>query len=441
MLAHRILKDPRLLSAREKILLNLPFWLAAGTAAAISVVFNKVFKVCEDWAIDHGATSTILWTAPLAMLISFLIGYFFSREAIGSGIPQVIAVVEASASGKSHDNLIKRFLSFPMIIAKMVGPCLCVLGGGVTGREGPTLQVSAAIFYQFSRFWPKRFSKPQLQGMILAGGAAGLASAFNTPLGGVVFAIEELSKSHISAVRTAVFQSVIIAGILAQLFLGNYLYLGDTHFGSFPIIVVWQTIMIAAIVGFVGAGFAEALYRITKWRAQKSLVFKITMTLLCGGLLSLSIWAFGPTTVGAGKGFMSQLLQAPDTVATPMIFLSRICGNFFTYIGGVIGGVFAPALASGASLGQFLAQTMGFTSVKLMILVGMVAFLTGVTRTPFTSFILVLEMSNSHDVILYLMLASVIANVCSRIVNPLSFYEQAAHDIISADLPPTSVPH
>ncbi|MNL80250.1 putative voltage-gated ClC-type chloride channel ClcB [compost metagenome] len=79
-----------------------------------------------------------------------------------------------------------------------------------------------------------------------------------------------------------------------------------------------------------------------------------------------------------------------------------------------------------------LANVLGFESVKLLILVGMVAFLTGITRTPFTSFVLVLEMSSSHDVILYLMLSSVIANVSARIVNSKGFYEQAAHDIVNA---------
>jgi len=432
MLSHRILQDPRLLSAREKILLNLPFWLAAGLAAVVSVFYNKVFKICEDWALAHASDSIILWTAPFAVIASFLIGYFFSRESIGSGIPQVIATVEASSPSDIKDGLLKRFLGFPMIVAKMVGSCICVLGGGVTGREGPTLQVSAGIFYQFSRFWPKRFSKPQLQAMILAGGAAGLASAFNTPLGGVVFAIEELSKSHISAIRTNVFQSVIIAGILAQLFLGNYLYLGETKFGTFPIEVLLQTILIAAVVGVIGSAFAETLYRVTKWRGQKSFAIKLSVTILCGLLMSATIWALGPATVGAGKSFMSNLLQHPESVASPLTPLARILGNLFTYLGGVIGGVFAPSLASGAALGQFIAQTLGFASVKLMILVGMVAFLTGIARTPFTSFILVLEMSSSHDVILYLMLASVIANVSARVINTKGFYEQAAHDIISS---------
>jgi H+/Cl- antiporter ClcA len=424
---HRIFQDPRLLSAQKKLLINLPFWVAAGTAAMVSVFYNKLFKLCEDWALAHASTSAILWTAPLAVMASFLIGYFFSREAIGSGIPQCIASVEMA--GMDHPYL-KKLLSIPMLIAKISGSCICVLGGGVTGREGPTLQVSAAIFYQISRFWPKNLSKPPLQAMLLAGGAGGLASAFNTPLGGIVFAIEELSKTHISLIRTAVFQAVIIAGILAQLFLGNYLYLGETKFGTFPFAVVPETILIAALVGVVGAGFAETLYRVTKWRAQKSFKFKITMTLICGLLLTLTIWLLGPETVGSGKGVMTTLLQSNDATMNPLLPLARIFGNTFTYIGGVIGGIFAPALSSGAALGELIAMIFGFASVKVMVLVGMVAFLTGVTRTPFTSFVLVLEMSNSHDVILYLMLASVIANLSSRLVNNKSFYEQAGHDII-----------
>jgi H+/Cl- antiporter ClcA len=435
MQTHRIFQHPHLLTAQKKLLLNFPFWLAAGLVALLSVFYNIIFKTCEDWALAHASNPIILWTAPAAVLGSFLIGHFFSREAIGSGIPQVIASMELA----HHKNpFLKKLLGIPMLFAKIIGSCLCVLGGGVTGREGPTLQISAAIFYQLSKYWPKKLSPPSLHSMLLAGGAAGLASAFNTPLGGVVFAIEELSKAHISAVRTVVFQAVIIAGILAQLFLGNYLYLGETKFGVFPIETLFHATLIAAFLGVCGAAIAETLYQATKWRSRKSFLVKVTMTLLCGLLLSLTIWLLGPATVGAGKNFMIDILQNPEAPTSVLSPLARILGNLFTYVGGVIGGVFAPGLASGASLGQFLAQTLGFPAVKLMAVVGMVAFLTGITRTPFTSFVLVLEMSNSHDAILYLMLASVVANVCARAVNSQSFYEQACHDIIQANPAPTT---
>lgn len=430
-----ILRHPHIKSAQNKLLTNLPFWVSAGIAAVISVFYNNIFKVCEDWALAHATDPILLITAPVALLLSFLIGHFLSKEAIGSGIPQVIAAVELS---NNNHPFLEKLLSVKMLIAKIIGSCVCVAGGGVSGREGPTLQVTAAVFYQLSRIWPKSLPKPQLPAMMLAGGAAGIASAFNTPLGGIVFAIEELAKTHISHVRTAVFQAVIIAGIMAQMFLGNYLYLGRISFGDFPFAALYQTIIIAIIVGAISGIFAEGLYRVTTWRATKSLGTKITMTLLCGGVLSLTIYFCGPSTVGAGKSVIIDLLKDPNTPVDHLLPVARIFGNFFTYIGGVIGGVFAPALASGAALGQSLSDLFGFANMKLMMMVGMVAFLTGITRTPFTSFVLVLEMSNSHDIILYLMLSSVVSNVAARVLAPKSFYEQAAHDLINRNAPPLS---
>lgn len=427
MLSSQILKTEHIKSAQHKLLFNLPFWVSAGLAALVSVFYNKIFVLCEEWARSQSHTSLIFWTAPLAVLVSFLMGHFLSRESIGSGIPQVIAAVDLS---QADHPFLKQLLSVRMLIVKIFASSICVLGGGVSGREGPTLQVSTAVFFQVSRLWPRRFPKPQLPAMILAGGAAGLASAFNTPLGGIVFAIEELSKTHISAVRTAVFQAVIIAGILAQIFLGNYLYLGDSSFGAMPGEVFYQTIIIAILVGLSGSLFAEALFRFTSWRSHKSFLLKLLLTLACGALLSLTIWLCGPSTVGAGKSVMVDLLKSPTDPVDPLLPWARILGNLFTYCGGVVGGVFAPALSSGAALGQYLSSLFGFASVKLMIMVGMVAFLTGISRTPFTSFVLVLEMSDSHEIILYLMLSSLVANFSARLFSSRSFYERAAENII-----------
>lgn len=429
MQPYEILRHPRIRSAQEKFLLNLPFWIAAGLTALISVFYTQVFKICEEWALKNSENPWIYVTAPLALLASFLMGHFISKEALGSGIPQVIAAVEMSSARHPY---LEKLLSIKMVFVKIFGSCVCVLGGGVSGREGPTLQISTAVFYQLSRLWPKKLPQPQLPAMILAGGAGGLASAFNTPLGGVVFAIEELSKSHISLVRTAVFQAVIIAGLSAQLFLGNYLYLGDSSFGTIPLAVIYQTVLIAGLVGLTGAVFAEGLFRITTWRSKRSFLVKVIMTLVCGLLLSLTIYICGPQTIGAGKHVMVDILQNPISSADPLLPVARIFGNFFTYVAGVIGGVFAPALASGATLGQFLSQIFGLANVKLMIMVGMVAFLTGITRTPFTSFVLVLEMSDSHEIILYLMISSMVANLVARLVNAKGFYEMAAHGIVAS---------
>lgn len=420
-------------STRDKIYYNMPFWLAAALVALISVAYNYLFNYCEELAISYSSTYWVYVFPPFAILGSFLVAHFISKEASGSGIPQVIACVELSQMSDEKKGILEKLLSVKMIFAKIIGSCMCILGGAVTGREGPTLQISAAVFYQINKYWPKKLPQPNLSSMLLAGGAAGLASAFNTPLGGVVFAIEEMSKSHISTIRTAVFQAVILAGVLAQVFLGNYLYLGTAQYLHPSWHVLYQTVFVALVTGLFGAVFAESLFKINQWRMKKSLQQKILIAFVFGVLFSALIWLCGVQVTGSGKSLMVNLLSTPESHVSLEITVGRILGSLFTYSGGVIGGIFAPALSSGAAIGQFIAQSFEFINVKIMIMVGMVGFLTGITRTPFTSFVLVLEMSDSHEIIIYLMLASMVSNVVGKMINPKSFYEQVAHGLIHAD--------
>jgi H+/Cl- antiporter ClcA len=414
------------------VLLNLPFWISAAVVALVAVMYAKVFAACENWALENPNQTAILIAAPVGIIVSFLLSHFLSKEAMGSGIPQIIAAVEIK---EDEHPILKKLLSFRMILIKMLGSCLCVFGGGSTGREGPTLQVSAAIFYQLSRLWPKKLPKPPQNLMILAGGSAGLAAAFNTPLGGVVFAIEELAKVHILHVRTSIFQAVIISGVISQILVGNYLYLGRSTLDSHAPLLIYQTLFLALVIGVIGAFFAESLLRIGRWRKSQTFTTQLIMTVLCAVGFAVLYWICGPSTLGGGKGFMTELLKNPESQSSVLIPISRYFGNFLTYIAGVIGGVFAPALASGASIAHYISSELGFEAPRVMILVGMVAFLTGVTRTPFTSFVLVLEMSDSHEVIIYLMLSSLVASLVSNVVSTKSFYEQAAHDILHAAAP------
>ena len=108
----------------------------------------------------------------------------------------------------------------------------------------------------------------------------------------------------------------------------------------------------------------------------------------------------------------------------------RIFGNYFTYIGGVVGGIFAPSLASGAALGAWSSNFLTGVDPQVLVLVGMTAFLTGVTQTPFTSAILVLEMTNGHNAIFTLLLASVCAQGAAHLVDPVSFYEHISERFI-----------
>jgi H+/Cl- antiporter ClcA len=123
---------------------------------------------------------------------------------------------------------------------------------------------------------------------------------------------------------------------------------------------------------------------------------------------------------------MTRELFTPDKAVTWETMISRMIGPVISFTSGGAGGVFAPALASGASIGGYVSGLFDVTSgdANILILSGMVAFLTGITRTPFTSAILVLEMTDRHSVIFHLMLAAMIANIAALLVDKNSFYEQ-----------------
>lgn len=412
-----------LLHYPRRLVETLPYWIAAALVALVSALYMKMFSFAEEWSLEHVTSYWIFILPTVGIVGSMTMAYFFSKESLGTGIPQVIAATELAPTKNSY---LDKLLGLPVLIVKPIASTFCILFGGVTGREGPTLHISGSVFYLVTKYWPKKLAQPSLSSMVVAGGAAGLAAAFNTPLGGIAFAIEELSKAHLSQMRTTIFQAVIISGILSQILLGNYLYFGSIPTNVESSSALWQTVFLAVIIGAAAGLFSRTILAITKWNGNKKYVHRLGFAVLCGMLLSGVIYICGPNTLGAGKSVIVQIVNGEIAPSFTLV-IGRIFGNIFTFCGGVVGGVFAPSLASGAALAQWLTDSFSFTSPHLMIMVGMTAFLTGVTRAPLTSFILVMEMSNSHDSIMYLILSSLVANSVSKLILHTSFYEQIAH--------------
>lgn len=412
-----------LLHYPRRLVETLPYWIAAALVALVSALYMKMFSFAEEWSLEHVTSYWIFILPTVGIVGSMTMAYFFSKESLGTGIPQVIAATELAPTKNSY---LDKLLGLPVLIVKPIASTFCILFGGVTGREGPTLHISGSVFYLVTKYWPKKLAQPSLSSMVVAGGAAGLAAAFNTPLGGIAFAIEELSKAHLSQMRTTIFQAVIISGILSQILLGNYLYFGSIPTNVESSSALWQTVFLAVIIGAAAGLFSRTILAITKWNGNKKYIHRLGFAILCGILLSGVIYICGPNTLGAGKSVIVQIVNGEIAPSFTLV-IGRIFGNIFTFCGGVVGGVFAPSLASGAALAQWLTDSFSFTSPHLMIMVGMTAFLTGVTRAPLTSFILVMEMSNSHDSIMYLILSSLVANSVSKLILQTSFYEQIAH--------------
>jgi H+/Cl- antiporter ClcA len=348
----------------------------------------------------------------------------YEKFAGGSGIPQVMAAIELATPGSYHKT--RRLLSIRVIIIKIISSFFMILGGGVIGREGPTIQIAGSVFRKINQILPSWWPKISKRNMIMTGAAAGLAAAFNTPLGGIVFAIEELTKTHISYFRTALFTAVIIAGLTAQALFGPYLYLGYPVIKDLSVYIFLAVILVALLTGLAGSITGRILLAIINLKTRfKKHRQQVIFVMICG--LAVATLGFMTKTdlIGSGKTIMTKVLFTTDKYLPWYAPFVRICGSVFSFSTGAAGGIFAPALSSGACIGSVVSGWMNLSdsNSNLIILSGMVGFLTGITRTPFTSSIIVLEMTDRHNLIFYLMLAGMFAGMVSLLIDKHSFYD------------------
>ena len=410
---------------RLSLMQALPFWIASLLAGIVAVLYAKLFAFAEDLskALFEGEKWIIFILTPACFIISAWIVKHFAPNSKGSGIPQVMASIEL-ASVKNQSK-IKHFLSIRIIITKIASSLVMVLGGGIIGREGPTIQIAGSIFHKVHQVIPATWPKITKRNMIMTGAAAGLAAAFNTPLGGIVFAVEELTKTHISYFRTALFSAVIIAGLTAQGLLGPYLYLGYPAVNGLTTFIFAGVVLTALIAGLLGSMLSKYALRFMEYKNEKSQTDQWILIAASGLAIAMVAFFINRIILGSGKEIMTTLLFSTDKRVEWYVPIVRILGQILSIGAGSAGGVFAPALSAGACIGGLIGDWLHISpgNVNLLILSGMVAFLTGVTRTPFTAAILVLEMTDRHSIIFYLMLAGMIANLVSLIVDKHSFYD------------------
>ncbi len=419
----------------KKNLLNaLPFWIAAFVSGVVAVLYAKLFALAESgthyiFQRSHWAFFAI---TPICFAAAWYIANRFAPYARGSGIPQVSAAIELS--NPKHSYKVNPLLSLRVIVVKIISSMIMVLGGGVIGREGPTIQIAASIFKKINDLLPDWYPKISKRNMIVTGAAAGLAAAFNTPLGGIVFAIEELTTTHFSFFKSALLTGVIIAGLTALNFLGPYLYLGYPQLDGISAWVIILIIPLAIVTGLSGSLMGSIiLFIFKKKRALTKTYQHLIYTAICGLIIASLAVLIDSKTFGSGKDIMVTTLFTEHKHLEWYVPFLRTVGPIVSFSTGAAGGIFAPGLSAGASIGAVFAGWFhqSDTATNLIVLCGMTGFLTSITRSPFTSSILVLEMTNSHSVIFYIMLTALVANVVAKLVSRHSFYDHLKDQYIS----------
>jgi H+/Cl- antiporter ClcA len=411
---------------KHNLLQAIPFWIASLLTGLVAVGYTRLFALAEKGTafIVHWHFWVLFLITPACFVLAWWVVRRFAPYARGSGIPQVMAAIELAKP--KHNDQVKQLLNLRIVVVKIISSMIMALGGGVIGREGPTIQVAGSIFRKVNEWLPRWWPKVSKRNMIMTGAAAGLAAAFNTPLGGIVFAVEELTRTHISYFKTALFTAVIIAGLTAQALLGPYLYLGYPDVGNLSGPIFFGVMLVAIPAGLGGALMARGMIRLFKWKAGFRAVRQhVCYVAGCALIIVTAAYFIDERILGSGKGLMTTALFTPDKYNPWYLPLLRIGGSMLSFTTGASGGVFAPALAAGASIGATISGWLHLaaSNSNLLILSGMVGFLTGVTRTPFTSAILVLEMTDRHNLIFHLMAAGMVSSLVAMAVDRHSFYD------------------
>jgi H+/Cl- antiporter ClcA len=411
---------------KRNALQAIPFWIASVITGLFAVLYTKLFVAAEDiTAMVFNYHAWLLFIlSPFCFVLAWWLVQRFSPYARGSGIPQVMAAIQISSP--KTNKLVDKLLGFRIIFIKVLSSLVMAIGGGAIGREGPTIQISASIYKIVYQLLPKWWPKIAKRNMMVTGAAAGLAAAFNTPLGGIVFAIEELTKTHFSYYKTAIFSSVIIAGLSAEALLGPYLYLGYPKLDGLSASIFFGVALVAMIAGLAGSGMSKLILFIFKLKARFKFQYQHIIYVVGCALAMVFLAVFvNKDVLGSGKDIMQTTLFTSHKYVSWYTPLLRIGGPLFSFTTGAAGGIFAPALGAGASIGSLVAGWFNVSDIdtNMLILSGMVGFLTGVTRSPFTSVILVLEMTDRHNVIFHLILAGMIASLVSILVDKHSLYD------------------
>ncbi|AZY51575.1 chloride channel protein [Bordetella avium] len=403
----------------------------AAIVAGLSLLFTWLADIALAWNARWVGQAS--WAA-LIVLPCALAGLRwctlrFAPNASGSGIPQVMAALSLPP-GNAQTSLVtlrQTLWKMPLAFGGM-------LAGASIGREGPSVQIGAAVMLAWGNFWKRcgvQLRSFHSNELIAAGAAGGLAAAFNAPLAGVIFAIEELGRGTALRWQRLVFTGVLATGLIVVAVSGTNPYLGKFVGADFSQnIVIWMGI-VGVVNGALGGIFAWLLGKGVvgsappRWRdtlRAHPIATAFVMGLIVAVLGLLTSGAVYGTGYHVASGSLSG--EAP---AQAGFGLAKIAATVASYWAGIPGGIFTPALTAGAGVGEQLYQWFGSgADARVLVLFSMAAFLAAATQAPLTASVIVMEMTGSQSMLFGLLITSLLASATSRQFSPHAFYHLAA---------------
>lgn len=389
-------------------------YLLAGSEILRPVIYHNLREALADGQWQWLALYILSF-----IIIAYLLKLIVAREPMctGSGIPQIKGILQGDMSMRW----------FSVLWSKIIGGVLAIGAGMSLGREGPSVQIGACVGQGLSQ--TSRRTRFEIRILMTAGAGAGLAAAFNAPLAGVIFGLEEMQKTISPAMLLIGITASITAATVTEVVFGMSPVFSMGYLLPLPLNLFDVLVVAGIVIGLLGRLFNIALaYSLNTYsRLGLSGMKKPLVPLALAGILGFVL----PEILGGGNLLVDSLVVTDYTIGfLCLLFVGKFLFTMICFGSGVPGGIFLPMLVLGAAGGAVLAKLLVLAGLLPamyyadIIVFGMAAYFSAVVKSPVTGSILILEMTGSFQHMLALLVVSLIAYVISDLTGGRPVYDE-----------------
>ena len=389
-------------------------YLLAGSEILRPVIYHNLREALADGQWQWLALYILSF-----IIIAYLLKLIVAREPMctGSGIPQIKGILQGDMSMRW----------FSVLWSKIIGGVLAIGAGMSLGREGPSVQIGACVGQGLSQ--TSRRTRFESRILMTAGAGAGLAAAFNAPLAGVIFGLEEMQKTISPALLLTGITASITAATVTEVVFGMSPVFSMGYLLPLPLNLFDVLVAAGIIIGLLGRLFNIALaYSLNTYsRLGLSGMKKPLVPLAVAGILGFVL----PEILGGGNLLVDSLVVTDYTIGfLCLLFVGKFLFTMICFGSGVPGGIFLPMLVLGAAGGAVLAKLLVLAGLLPamyyadIIVFGMAAYFSSVVKSPVTGSILILEMTGSFQHMLALLVVSLTAYVISDLTGGRPVYDE-----------------
>lgn len=389
-------------------------YLLAGSEILRPVIYHNLREALADGQWQWLALYILSF-----IIIAYLLKLIVAREPMctGSGIPQIKGILQGDMSMRW----------FSVLWSKIIGGVLAIGAGMSLGREGPSVQIGACVGQGLSQTSRRTGFESRI--LMTAGAGAGLAAAFNAPLAGVIFGLEEMQKTISPALLLTGITASITAATVTEVVFGMSPVFSMGYLLPLPLNLFDVLVVAGMIIGLLGRLFNIALaYSLNTYsKLGLSGMKKPLVPLALAGILGFIL----PEILGGGNLLVDSLVVTDYTIGfLCLLFVGKFLFTMICFGSGVPGGIFLPMLVLGAAGGAVLAKLLVLAGLLPamyyadIIVFGMAAYFSAVVKSPVTGSILILEMTGSFQHMLALLVVSLTAYVISDLTGGRPVYDE-----------------